>query len=111
MASVVGGPPSPRHVMSHYFMRSTGGVAVVVVADTAAAAEALAAEAGFPRVGGRPYRADTQDLRAHAGAFRLVGAPSAWPTPPVTLAPGQGLAAWARTPSAGVLPVDQQRSA
>ena len=113
--------------MSHFFMRSTGGVAIVVVADTAAAAEALAEEAGFPRVGPRPYRADPEDLRAHAGAFQLVGAPSAWRAPPVTLPPGQGLAtapatptvpsaaadraAWAWTPSAGAVPVDQQRSA
>jgi hypothetical protein len=71
----------------HYFMRSTGGLGVVVVADTAAAAEALLAAAGYPRVGARPYRADPQDLRAHAGAFRLVGPWSASAPRAITLAP------------------------
>lgn len=71
----------------HFFLRSTGGLGVAVLADTAAAAEAIAAAAGFPRVGPPAYRADPDDLRAHAGAFRLVGP---WAVP---VRPGMTLAA------------------
>lgn len=59
--------------MPHFFMHSTGGLKVVAIADTTAEAEARAAAAGLPRVGRRPYRADLDDLRAHAGAYWVVG--------------------------------------